>query len=72
MLGRLHKAEIDGQVFKGIGLNTYSVIDSYNSDLKMKNQLNAVDCVMHIWDMIDTVDYSKEPKLSVLVNSIYD
>ena len=65
LLGRLGKAEIESYVFKGIGLNTFPVIDSHDSDLKafcqnMKNQLNAVDCAMFIdskvmstWDMID-------------------
>ena len=43
----------------------------------MKNKLNAVDFaeskdskVMPTWDMIDTMDYLKEPKILVLVNSI--
>ena len=43
----------------------------------MKNQLNVEDCakfkdsnVMPTWDIIDEVDYFKEPKLLVLVNSI--
>ena len=43
----------------------------------MKNQSNAVDCakfidskVMPTWDMIDTVDYLKEPGIFVLMNSI--
>ena len=43
----------------------------------MKNKLNAVDSekfidskVMPIWDMIDPVQYIKDHKLLVLVNSI--
>ena len=81
MLGRLRKAEIESNAFKGIGI-TNPVIDSYNPDLKafcqtMKNKLNAGDCtrligskVMSTWDMFDPVRYVKEPKLLVLVNSI--
>ena len=47
LLGLLKTTEVDSYVFKGIGLNTYPVIDSRNPDLKafcqtMKNQLNAV------------------------------
>ena len=80
--GRLRKADIESYVFKGIGVDTCPVIDSYNPDLKafyqkMKNKWNTVDCtkfidskVMPTWDMIDTKDYLKGPKLLVLVNSI--
>ena len=82
LLGRLPKAEIESYVFKGIGIDTYPVIDSYNPDLKafcqpMKNKLNAVDYakfvdskVMYTWDKIDTMDNLKEPKLLVLLNTV--
>ena len=82
LLGRLRKSEIESHVFKGIGIDTYPVIDSYNPDLKafcqsMKNKLNAVDCAKFIdskesptWDMIDTSQYRKDPKLLILANSI--
>ena len=58
-------------MFKGIRVDTYPVIDSYNPDFKtfcqnMLNKLNAVDCAefldskeMHKWDMIDVVEYLK-------------
>ena len=82
MLNRLRKKEIEIHVFKGIGIDTYPVVDSNNRDLKafcqsMKNKLNAVYCAKFIdskiiptWDMIDSVDYLKESKLLLLVNSI--
>ena len=82
LLGRLRKSEIESHVFKGTGIDTYPVIDSYNPDLKafcqsMKNKLNAVDCAKFIdskesptWNMIDKVQYINDPKLLVLVNSI--
>ena len=56
-------------MFKGIGLNTYPVIENRSPNLKafcqtMKKQLNAVDCAKFIdieelapWDMIGPVDY---------------
>ena len=34
LFGWLQKAEIEGLVFKGIGVDTYPVIDSYNPDLE--------------------------------------
>ena len=82
LLGRLRKAEIESYAFKGIGVDTYPVIDSYNPDLKafcqnMKNKLNAVDCAKFLdnktlptWDMIDVGQYRNEEELLILVNSI--
>ena len=82
LLGRLKTAEIQSYAFKGVGLNTYPVIESRNPDLNafyqaMKNQLNAVDCAKFIdskvpatWEMIDPVDYLNDDELLILVQSI--
>ena len=53
LLGRLRKAEIEFHVLKGIDVDTYPVVDSYNPDHKelcrnMKNKVNAVHCANFI------------------------